>query len=216
MPDPTISGFENLTGSGSNDVLAGNAGDNVLRGGGGTDTASYADAGAGVTVSLAITTAQDTRGAGVDTLAEIENLTGSRFADMLTGGSGNNLIDGGVGADILIGGAGKDSLRGGSGADTFVFRAISETKVASPDRILDFSSSDHDHIDLSQIDANGKTAGDDAFALVNAFTKHAGELTWKAYDGGVLVQGDVNGDGAADFAIHVLGVAKLAAADFIL
>ena len=35
----------------------------------GSDTASYADATAGVTVSLAIATAQNTIGAGTDTLS---------------------------------------------------------------------------------------------------------------------------------------------------
>ena len=49
---------------------------------------SYASAAAGVTVSLAIqdgVTAQNTLGAGTDTLSGFENLTGSAFNDTLTG-----------------------------------------------------------------------------------------------------------------------------------
>jgi hypothetical protein len=58
----------------------------MLDGGVGTaDTASYATAGSGVTVSLAIAGPQDTMGAGVDTLIGIERLIGSSGNDTLTG-----------------------------------------------------------------------------------------------------------------------------------
>ena len=79
----------------------------------GSDTASYFDATAGVTVSLAIAAAQNTIGAGVDTLFNFENLTGSNFNDTLTGNSVANILNGGAGNDALIGGAGNDSLIGG-------------------------------------------------------------------------------------------------------
>ena len=62
----------------------------------GSDTASYADATAGVTVNLAITTAQNTVGAGVDTLASLENLIGSNFNDTLTGTTAANILNGGL------------------------------------------------------------------------------------------------------------------------
>ena len=58
---------------------------NVLVGGPGSDTASYASALTGVTVSLAKSGPQETFGAGVDWLQNIENLTGSSFNDTLTG-----------------------------------------------------------------------------------------------------------------------------------
>src|SRR5436190_14289111 len=94
------------------------AGDDTLSGDNGTDTASYADAGSGVTVSLAIATAQNTDGAGTDTLSSIENLVGSAYADTLTGDSGDNVLVGGSGNDALNGGAGNDTLDGGDGTDT--------------------------------------------------------------------------------------------------
>ncbi|MBC8038337.1 MAG: hypothetical protein H7X89_14080, partial [Rhizobiales bacterium] len=100
------------------DSLYGGAGDDMLYGEGGTDTAFYSDATSGVTVSLATTGAQNTGGAGKDTLSSIENLYGSGFADTLTGNSGDNSIWGGAGNDTLRGGAGNDTLYGGAGVDT--------------------------------------------------------------------------------------------------
>ena len=151
----TLLNIENLTGSAFNDVLIGDAGNNVLDGGAGndsldggagndfldggagTDRASYTTASVGVNVDLGLTgLAQNTVGAGIDTLLNIENLTGSAFNDLLfgnaannvldgragndlvDGGAGNDLVDGGAGNDTLIGGAGDDILLGGSGTDT--------------------------------------------------------------------------------------------------
>jgi Ca2+-binding RTX toxin-like protein len=134
----TLIGIENLVGSGRNDTLAGDGGNNVidggadndtlegglgddsLIGGSGTDTASYASAASAVTVNLVLTTAQNTGGAGTDTLTTIENLTGSSFGDTLTGNTGTNVIDGGAGDDVLDGGSGNDTLRGGAGLDVLI------------------------------------------------------------------------------------------------
>ena len=116
----TINGYagdDRLFGLGGDDILAGGAGNDLLDGGTGNDTASYAYATSGVTVSLAITAAQDTLGAGTDTLVSIENLQGSTFNDVLTGNSGNNQLVGGKGNDWLYGGGGDDVLNGGIGAD---------------------------------------------------------------------------------------------------
>ncbi|WP_414014541.1 calcium-binding protein [Limnohabitans sp.] len=114
-------GNDLLDGGSGNDTLDGGAGNDRLIGGGGTDTASYASAAAAVTVSLALTTAQNTVGAGTDTLNTIENLTGSSFNDTLKGSSSANTLHGGTGADVVWGGAGNDMLYGGSGTDQFVF-----------------------------------------------------------------------------------------------
>ena len=106
-------GNNTLIGGVGNDTLIGGAGNDTLDGGAGSDTASYADATAGVTVSLAMTTAQNTVGAGTDTLTNIENLTGSNLNDTLTGNAGANILNGGTGNDTLNGGAGNDTLIGG-------------------------------------------------------------------------------------------------------
>src|SRR5262249_17411669 len=106
----SLSNFENLTGSGFSDTLEGNSGANVLNGGTGIDTVSYEHAIAAVTVNLATTSAQNTGGAGSDSLSNFENLLGSAFNDTLTGSGGANTIDGGAGNDTLKGGGGADVL----------------------------------------------------------------------------------------------------------
>ena len=84
------------------------------------DTVSYEHALAGVTVSLAVLAAQNTIGAGTDTLSGFENLTGSAFNDTLTGDANTNVLIGLAGNDILNGGAGADLMQGGLGNDTYV------------------------------------------------------------------------------------------------
>jgi Ca2+-binding RTX toxin-like protein len=214
----TLLNFENLSGSKFADTLEGNGGDNVLEGGSGVDTVSYAHAAAGVTVSLAAVGAQNTGGAGVDTLLHFENLTGSAFGDVLTGDAKANTLDGGAGDDVLIGGAGKDFLIGGDGADRFVFAALTDSPASgSRDQVFDFSHAQGDILDLSGLDANVNVAGDQAFGLVGAFTHHAGELVIKAdAGGGWLVSGDVNGDGKADFSLLVHSTESLTVSDFWL
>jgi Ca2+-binding RTX toxin-like protein len=123
-------GVNNLIGSAFNDTLTGSAGDNILIGGAGndsingglgSDTAGYLGASSGVTVNLAVTTAQNTGGAGTDTLSNMENAIGSSFADTQTGGLGNSVLEGGAGADILDGGVGNDT-----GKDTASYAGSSE------------------------------------------------------------------------------------------
>jgi len=105
----TLISIENLTGSSSNDILQGNGDDNILNGGFGSDTASYEGAASAVTVSLAISIAQNTIGDGTDTLISIENLIGSAFNDTLTGNASANVLNGGLGDDTLNGGDGNDT-----------------------------------------------------------------------------------------------------------
>jgi serralysin len=111
-------GSDALNGGDGNDTLDGGAGDDVMNGGAGVDTASYARATAGVTVNLGNALAQNTVGAGTDTLAGIENAHGSNFADTLIGSAGANTMLGTGGDDIIGGRAGNDSLDGGAGNDT--------------------------------------------------------------------------------------------------
>jgi len=125
-------GNNTLSGGDGDDVLNGGAGDDVLDGGTGVDTASYAGSTGGVTVSLAITGAQNVGGgAGTDTLISIENLEGSAFDDILTGdGSantfiltdgGNDAVNGGDGNDTIVAGGtlnASDKIDGGTGTDT--------------------------------------------------------------------------------------------------
>ena len=127
-----------LAGAGGNDTLEGAAGDDALDGGADTDTASYAGAGGAVTVSLALAGAQNTSGAGSDTLTGFENLSGSASGDTLTGDNsanhlagagGNDTLSGASGDDTLDGGAGNDSLIAGSGVDTVSYTGASAVTV---------------------------------------------------------------------------------------
>jgi Ca2+-binding RTX toxin-like protein len=206
----TLIGFQNVTGSKFNDTLAGNSGDNVIDGGPGTDTVTYANATAGVTVSLALTTPQATGGAGTDTIKNVENLTGTSFNDVLTGSSAKNVIMGGSGDDHITGGGGGDVLWGGPGADTFIYLTPADSTVSTggQDQIMDFSHAESDRIDLSAIDPN--------FTLVSSFTHQPDQLIQITKTGGFLVEGDINGDGVADFGIFVHTAFALTAADFVL
>jgi serralysin len=229
---PGLGGSETVNGLAGDDTLEGGDGDDTLDGGNDNDTATYANT-VGVTVSLAIAGAQDTVGAGMDTLSNIENLTGSKtgadsltgddLANVLTGLGGADTLAGGLGADTLIGGLGKDLLTGGNNADIFDFNLKTESvKGANRDVIMDFSgvntpSGDLDLIDLSSIDAK-KGHGNQAFHFIGhrQFHHKAGELHVLHKTGFFLVEGDTNGDGHADFQIEVLSTAALAKADFNL
>lgn len=147
-------------------------------------------------------------------------LTGLSGRDWLKGGAGNDSLSGGRGADILTGGAGADRLTGGLGADRFDFNAIAESTVRSAgrDTITDFSQAQRDRVDLSGIDADTTVRGNQTFDFLgdDAFTRHAGEVRVVTGRTLTVVQGDVNGDGRADFAISLTGALHLKAADFLL
>jgi Ca2+-binding RTX toxin-like protein len=99
-----------LHGNGGNDRLVGGTNAELLDGGAGIDTASYANSTVAVTVDLRLSGAQVSAGdANGDTLTGIENLTGSIHNDSLHGDAGTNVLIGGAGADALVGGGGIDT-----------------------------------------------------------------------------------------------------------
>lgn len=130
-------GNDTVLGGDGSDTLRGGLGDDVLDGGAGFDRVSNygTSSTTGVTVSLLLQgTPQDT-GQGMDTLTDIEALSGTPYNDTLIGDhSANWLIAGGDSDDTLIGNGGDDllevgggigggdhSLDGGSGIDTVSF-----------------------------------------------------------------------------------------------
>jgi len=58
--------------------------------------------------------------------------------------------------------------------------------------------------------------GDQGFALVGAFTKHAGEMTLLFTAGVTLMRLDVNGDGRADYQMKINGDVTGASGDWAL
>ncbi|WHO71514.1 calcium-binding protein [Rhizobium sp. BT03] len=92
-------GDDILNGAGGNDILIGSGGADQLIGGTGTDTASYANAGAAVTLNLK--TGVHTGDAAGDTFSGIEVLSGSNFDDTFIGNGTTITFDGGVGTDTV-------------------------------------------------------------------------------------------------------------------
>ncbi|MCC1494027.1 S8 family serine peptidase [Cognatishimia sp. F0-27] len=121
---------ENIRGSSIRDVIAGNGGDDTIEGGPGadaldggvddSDTLSYANSSAGVTVGLDPLTQGNPSGGDAtgDSISNFENLIGSAFDDTLTGDDNANTLSGGSGQDQLFGNDGGDRLNGGDENDT--------------------------------------------------------------------------------------------------
>lgn len=235
----TLLSIERLLGSGHGDRLWGDdganrldcgGGDDTIEGGGGDDTLlgglngsqgdtlSYAAASGGVTVSLALTTAQVTGAAGTDVISGFEHLVGGAGHDRLTGSSLANRLDGGAGDDTLRGGLGSDTLTGGAGADLFVVGSIGEAGMGSlSDRITDFGP--EDRLDLQAIDANSLASapGDQAFSFIGAapFTA-VGQLRMVVSGGLGVLQGTTTNASTASFQLLFSNGALLPATQIIL
>ena len=100
----TYTSIEGIVGSAFNDALVGNAVDNFLRGGlgsdalngqGGFDWADYQKAAVAVTANLT-TPASNTGEATGDTYTSIEGIVGSAFNDTLVGNAVENFLRGGT------------------------------------------------------------------------------------------------------------------------
>ena len=230
----TLVSIENLIGSEFADNLKGSAGSNVLDGRGGDDTL---DGGLGVDtlkggagndsyqLDGVTETVVELVGGGTDTVHigftytlpdNVENLVlsytgnaagfGNALDNAITGNSGNNLLDGR---------RGQDTLTGGAGNDTFKFGSILDTTNAAPDRVADFASGDR--IDLSAIDANTATAGDQAFHL-GATAGHAGDavLSYDGVNNRTVLQLYVDADALADATVWLSGDhTAMGAGDFV-
>jgi hypothetical protein len=221
-----------IEGSSGGDMLDGAGGADLLRGGAGNDTYvldSPADAISEISGNDTILAAFN---CSLGSYQGIENITitgvashsatGDNAANRLTGNTAGNRIDGRGGDDFLHGGASKDILTGGSGRDDFDFDSTRDAgRNASRDRITDFRAR-QDDLDLRGIDADSRRGGDQKFRFIGEeeFSGKAGELRFekvnkpgKARDD-TIVEGDVNGDGRADFQIELDGLISLARADF--
>lgn len=203
-------GAETVNAGGGNDTVYGRGGLDMLRGDDGDDRL-YGDDG------------DDNLSGGNGN----DLLYGGVGGDRFLGGSGNDTMYGGDGSDVLNGSAGVDTYYGGTGFDFFQFGRFfidgnsspdTGNTLATADRIMDYSAAQSDRFDLQQVDANTTVAGDQAFTFLGtgAFTGVAGQLRYQVMGGETIIMGDLNGDGASDFMIRVMGVHTLAESSFFL
>ncbi|KPF93880.1 hypothetical protein IP81_01730 [Novosphingobium sp. AAP83] len=222
-----------IIGTAFNDTLDGGAGADILEGGTGDDIYIIDQAGDTVSEGL-LGSGNDTvivNGAFNYTLADdVENLelrstalqgTGNALDNRITGNASNNILRGlagndtisaGAGNDQLFGGAGFDILTGGAGNDMFVFESVADigNNALIRETITDFALGDM--LDFTAIDANTGQNGTQRFVFIGdaAFTA-AGQIR---YVNGLL-EGNVNADLAADFAIAMTGSPVLTAGSFV-
>ena len=94
-------------------------------------------------------------------------------------------------------------------------------QAVSRDIITDFINGT-DRIDLSAIDANTLAGGNNAFTFIGTGVfsgggaAGAGQLRYSFAGTDTLVEGDVDGDGTADFQIQLTGHHTMTAADLML
>lgn len=148
-----------------------------------------------------------------------DTIHGQAGYDTIYGGSGDDVLFGNPMGDTLVGGFGADTITGGIGADNFVYQSVNDGR----DSIMDLARG-LDRIDLSAIDANAASAGDQAFLWGG--TSATANGVWYQYDAGATnpdgtlgattVFADVNGDLTADFQISLVGNPALSVSDFVL
>ena len=228
------SGNDSLIGGAGNDTYLVDSLNDVIIESGATTASARANATATSGIDTVKSTVSWALGANLENLilaGSAANGTGNDFANTLAGNAVNNNLTGGAGMDTLLGnngndtltgGAGKDILTGGSGADIFKLPALSDSGITSTSRdtIKDFKAIQGDKIDLSAIDANTVTAGNDAFSTFKAggtFSSafhNPGELYFDKNSH--ILYGNNDADTSADFSILLTGVSSLGAGDFIL
>ena len=220
-------GGDRIFGDAGDDMISGGAGDDTIFGGAGNDVivaetgdgndvyfGDEAGGGSGVdtlnmsAISSAITVDLGNGGinagyassasSGTDTLWGFENVVTGSGADTITASNATNLID------------------GGAGNDTFKFASAA---AANGDTIVGFQTGDR--IDVSGIDANGGSAGNQAFALVTGSALTGpGQLIvtheTRADGDYTVVHGSVDGDADAEFRINIAGTHNLTSTDFNL
>jgi Ca2+-binding RTX toxin-like protein len=202
-------GADHLSGGAGNDRVVQDASDTQLSGGSGNDTLALT-----AMVAVNLSAADQTLGDAAAT-SGFENVDASMLIAgvSLTGSSAANQLIGGQGDDVINGGKGADEMAGLGGADRFVFASTTDSTTTASDIITGFASG-QDHIDLSAIDAI-KGGANDAFSFVgDAAFSAAGQLRYDAGTG--VLEGDVTGDGVADFRIILSDHAALSVGDFLL
>jgi len=142
----TISGIDQATGSGYDDLLIahdegsrlyggwgddyieGGVGEDDLNGQEGSDTVSYMNSTSAVSVNLSQISQSGGYAEG-DRLEFFESVVGSRFGDTIAGDSGYNNLSGGAGNDLFVAGSGTDTIQGGEDSDTVSFENLDRVRL---------------------------------------------------------------------------------------
>ena len=146
-------------------------------------------------------------------------ISGGDEVDQIRGSNQNDTIGGDGGNDKIMGLSGADNLTGGTGADQFRYLFAADSTLAAQDRILDFTTGS-DKLDFRTLDADLVAPGRQAISFIGtaAFAVN-GTAQARYVDSGAdkLVQIDLNGDGAADMQIVLVGHAGqgLSGTDFL-
>jgi Ca2+-binding RTX toxin-like protein len=219
-------GADRIFGDQGNDYITAGAGDDTVFGGAGNDTivaeigdgndtyfGDDSDGNAGVdtldmsaaTVDVNVNLGNGPLGKGSasstqtgnDTLWGIENVNTGSGNDTITASNAVNVMD------------------GGAGNDTFKFLTAA---AANGDTIVGFEAGDK--VDLSGIDANLATAGDQSFTLVNGALTAAGQLAvsyeTRADGEYTILQGNIDANPGADFKVAIEGHQNLTNANLHL
>jgi large repetitive protein len=193
------SGADTLRGTSGNDSISAGNGTDLVYGLAGNDTI----AGGGAADMIYGGSGNDSILAGPDT-------------DWIYGGSGNDTIQGDNGTDFIAGGYGADLLSGNQiVTDTFVYFSLDDSTLVAFDTVTDFGSGS-DKIDLSGIDADATTLGNQDFndtIYTDGLVHGAGTLYFNPTT--AILLGDVDGDGVADLKIQLQAGASLMSADII-
>lgn len=202
-----LAGADTFHGGGGADTLYGGAGNDTYYVGTGDNVVELAGEGDDTVYSAVTFTLKSNVERLILTGSAAVNGIGSSGDNTLIGNTADNRLEGAGGADRLEGGAGGDTLLGGAGADTFVYTLVSDSAVGQSDRILDFKTAEQDRIDVSAIDANSLVDGNQNFAWVQQFDRHAGQVQ-STFDAGAnltTLAFDVDGDAQADMSILIQG-----------
>ena len=199
---------ENLSGSNYDDTITGDRNANALFGGRGVDHLF-----GGNSNDMLWGDAISFFSAELGTFA-VNPVDGGWFGDTLDGGVGDDWIDGGGGDDVIIGGRGADILIGGAGNDLFVYNEIKDSTAHKADTIRGFETGDR--IDLSGIDADSRTLGDNAFHLGRTDDR-AGDLVvdYLHASDQTRIRLYIDGDNRADGIIYLDGQIPLTEANFV-
>lgn len=132
---------------------------------------------------------------------------------------GSTPVSGTAAANVFLIGPGEHTVSGLGGVDRFVFTAAAGADAGTNlTGLPDFDPALGERIDLRLIDAIAGSPANDAFTFIgaNAFSGTAGELQLIPSGPSMMIAGDTNGDGVANFQITAGTTAAPSASWFLL